>query len=117
MRVIVSYLTATGLAGLVAAVPQPGAREHLWHRRNSSNSGPTTGSGMPAPTGVSVRDDSGASHCGQWDAVQTGDYSIQNLLWGEGMATSGSQCFVIDGLSGNTVAWTSEYYSSLISHV
>ena len=117
MRFIDFFLPALELAGLVAAVPQLGAREHLWHRRNSTTNPSPTGSATPVTTGVSVRDDSGASHCGQWDSVPTGEYTIQNLLWGEAMATSGSQCFVIDGLSGNTVAWTSEYHSSLIFDV
>ena len=55
----------------------------------------------------------GATHCGQYEATQTGNYDIQNLLWGEAEATSGSQCYGVDGLNGNTVSWHSVY--SLLS--
>ena len=51
----------------------------------------------------------GATHCGQYEATQTGNYNIQNLLWGEAEATSGSQCYGVDGLNGNTVSWHSVY--------
>lgn len=43
--------------------------------------------------------------CGQWDSVAQGSYTIYNNLWGQGSATSGSQCTGIDSLSGNTLAW------------
>jgi xyloglucan-specific endo-beta-1,4-glucanase len=54
-----------------------------------------------APTNTVKRADS----CGQWDSIQTGSYTVYNNLWGESAATSGSQCFGVDGLSGNTVSW------------
>ena len=159
MPVIVSFLTFMGLAGLVAAVPQPGSGEHLWHRRNSTSNTLPTGSGTPVAAGASMQGNStstggsaagnssavlrvanrangatpsagvstngsgtptdlqAASHCGMWDSTQTGAYSVQNLLWGEGMATSGSQCYGIDGLSGNTVSWHSVYLLSSIFYM
>ena len=46
-----------------------------------------------------------ATHCGQWDSVQTGMYTVYNNLWGESAASSGSQCFGVDGLSGSTLKW------------
>ena len=149
MRVTLSFLTVTELAALVAAVPQPGSGQHLWHRRNGTTNALLTGSGTPVATGASMQnspsstqgstagnssavlpaiyhantdssspesntDEVGtsaglqaASNCGMWDATPTGDYNIQNLLWGEGMASSGSQCYGVDGLSDNTIAWHS----------
>lgn len=53
------------------------------------------------PTPVVKRADS----CEQWGSVVTGDYTVYNNLWGEGSATSGSQCFGVDGLDGNSVSW------------
>lgn len=53
------------------------------------------------PTPVQKRADT----CGQWDSVQTGPYTVYNNLWGRDAATSGSQCFGVDGLNGNSVAW------------
>ena len=46
-----------------------------------------------------------ANSCGQWDSVHTGAYTVYNNLWGQSAATSGSECFGVDGLSGNTVRW------------
>ena len=56
---------------------------------------------IAVPTKVLKRADS----CGQWDTVETGSYTVYNNLWGESSATSGSQCFGVDGLSGNKVSW------------
>ena len=46
-----------------------------------------------------------ADSCGQWDSVKTGAYTVYNNLWGESAASLGSQCFGVDGLSGNTIKW------------
>lgn len=54
-----------------------------------------------SPTPVQKRADS----CGQWDSVKTGTYTVYNNLWGRDAATSGSQCYGVDGLSGSTVSW------------
>jgi len=54
-----------------------------------------------APTQVVKR----ATECGQYDTVETGSYTVYNNLWGESAATSGSQCFAVNGLSGTTVKW------------
>ena len=54
-----------------------------------------------APTEVVKRADS----CGQYDSVQTGTYTLYNNLWGESAATSGSECFGVDSLSGTTIKW------------
>ncbi|KAM0797520.1 endoglucanase A precursor [Usnea florida] len=58
----------------------------------------------------------GTTYCGQWDSVQTGDYTVYNDLWGISAAKSGSQCFGVDGLSGSTLKWhTTWSWSSLPS--
>ncbi|KAI0343819.1 glycoside hydrolase family 12 protein [Trametopsis cervina] len=46
-----------------------------------------------------------SSHCGQWDTVTAGQYTMFLDLWGESGATSGSQCSKIISLSGNTISW------------
>ncbi|KAI0782717.1 concanavalin A-like lectin/glucanase [Abortiporus biennis] len=46
-----------------------------------------------------------STHCGQWDVVTAGSYSLLTDLWGESGATSGSQCSQITSLSGSTIAW------------
>lgn len=54
-----------------------------------------------------------ADSCGQYDSVQTGSYTVYNNLWGEASASSGSECFGVDGLSGNTVSWHTRYVEAL----
>lgn len=46
-----------------------------------------------------------AQNCEQYGSVTTGSYIVYNDLWGESGATSGSQCFEVDGLSGTTLSW------------
>ena len=58
-----------------------------------------------APTTVVKRADS----CAQYGSVATGTYTVYNNLWGETAATSGSECFGVDGLSGTTVKWHTTY--------
>lgn len=53
------------------------------------------------PTPIEKRADS----CGQWDTIETGSYTVYNNLWGQGSADSGSQCFGVDGLNGNSISW------------
>ena len=48
-------------------------------------------------------------HCGQWDTVTAGSYSLLLDLWGESGATSGSQCANLVSLDGSTVAWTTNW--------
>lgn len=50
-----------------------------------------------------------ADSCAQYATVQTGPYTVSNNLWGEGSATSGSQCMGVDGLSGTTLKWHTRY--------
>ncbi|KAH8702461.1 endoglucanase [Talaromyces proteolyticus] len=50
-----------------------------------------------------------ASLCGQWDSTVTGSYTIYQDLWGEASATSGSQCTTVESLSGNILAWKTEW--------
>jgi len=46
-----------------------------------------------------------SSHCGQWDVVSAGQYSLLADLWGASGASSGSQCSNLISLKGNTVSW------------
>lgn len=58
----------------------------------------------PTPT----VDTTAASFCGQWDSQQTGSYIVYNNLWGMSAGT-GSQCTTVNGLSGNSVAWSTSW--------
>lgn len=50
------------------------------------------------------------THCGQWDTVAIGTaYTLYLDLWGQGGATSGSQCSSVTSVSGTTVAWKTTY--------
>nr|AWN00461.1 xyloglucanase GH12 [Aspergillus cervinus] len=49
------------------------------------------------------------TYCGQWDSVTEGNYILYNDLWGESAATSGSQCFTYNSLSGNTLSWSTSW--------
>ncbi len=46
-----------------------------------------------------------ADFCGQYESATKGSYIVYNNLWGEGAATSGSQCSGINGLSNNILSW------------
>jgi len=46
-----------------------------------------------------------SSHCGQWDTVTAGQYTLYLDQWGKGGASSGSDCASITSLSGTTIAW------------
>ncbi|KAI5357885.1 Putative glycoside hydrolase family 12, glycoside hydrolase family 11/12 [Septoria linicola] len=50
-----------------------------------------------------------ADNCEQWGSVVTGDYTVYNNLWNQAAASSGEQCFSVDSLSGNTIAWSSTW--------
>ncbi|KAJ7196269.1 concanavalin A-like lectin/glucanase domain-containing protein [Mycena pura] len=45
------------------------------------------------------------SHCGQWDTVVAGPYTLFLDQWGLSGATSGSDCASLTSLNGNTLAW------------
>ncbi|KAG6890337.1 hypothetical protein C0992_002320 [Termitomyces sp. T32_za158] len=46
-----------------------------------------------------------SSHCGQWDAVTAGQYTLFLDQWGLSGASSGSDCASLTSLSGTTIAW------------
>ncbi|PPQ88161.1 hypothetical protein CVT25_005126 [Psilocybe cyanescens] len=46
-----------------------------------------------------------SSHCGQWDTVTAGPYSLLLDQWGASGATSGSDCASLTSMSGTTLAW------------
>lgn len=50
-----------------------------------------------------------SQHCGQWDTVTAGPYTLFLDLWGKDGATSGSQCSQITSLSGSTIAWKTNW--------
>ena len=50
-----------------------------------------------------------STHCGQWDVVTAGQYSLLLDQWGASGATSGSQCASLVSMSGSTVAWTTTW--------
>jgi xyloglucan-specific endo-beta-1,4-glucanase len=43
--------------------------------------------------------------CGQYSNVVAANFILNNNNWGEGSATSGSQCTYLDYDSGDTIAW------------
>ncbi|PSR73116.1 hypothetical protein PHLCEN_2v11018 [Hermanssonia centrifuga] len=62
--------------------------------------------GSPTPVDLVTRASiDTSSHCGQWDSVSAGSYSMLLDLWGESGATSGSQCANLVSMSGSTIAW------------
>ncbi|KAJ7901573.1 glycoside hydrolase family 12 protein [Mycena leptocephala] len=46
-----------------------------------------------------------SSHCGQWDTVVAGGYSLSLDQWGLSGASSGSDCASLTTLTGTTLAW------------
>ncbi|KAF8880523.1 concanavalin A-like lectin/glucanase [Infundibulicybe gibba] len=46
-----------------------------------------------------------SNHCGQWDTVTAGSYSLLLDQWGLSGASSGSDCASLTSLSGTTLAW------------
>lgn len=59
-----------------------------------------------APTELEARQSiDTSSHCGQWDTVVAGPYTLFLDQWGIGGATSGSQCSQLVSLSGTTISW------------
>ncbi|KAG6890041.1 hypothetical protein C0995_012498 [Termitomyces sp. Mi166 len=46
-----------------------------------------------------------STHCGQWDSVTAGQYTLFLDQWGLSGASSGSDCASITSLSGTTIAW------------
>ncbi|KAJ7705456.1 glycoside hydrolase family 12 protein [Mycena rosella] len=45
------------------------------------------------------------SHCGQWDSIAAGGYSLLLDQWGLSGASSGSDCASLTTLTGTTLAW------------
>ena len=50
-----------------------------------------------------------SQHCGQWDTVTAGPYTLFVNLWGAGGATSGSQCSRVTSQNGNNIAWNTNW--------
>lgn len=49
-----------------------------------------------------------SSHCGQWDSVTAGGYSLNLDQWGISGAT-GTQCAHLTSLSGTTLTWATNW--------
>ncbi|KAH8166588.1 hypothetical protein CIB48_g1688 [Xylaria polymorpha] len=64
--------------------------------------------GLTLATPTPTIDKRATTFCGQWDSVQTGSYIVYNNLWGQSSG-SGSQCTTVNGLSGNSVAWSTSW--------
>ena len=61
---------------------------------------------VASPTDLAARQSIDmSSHCGQWDTVTAGSYTMFLDLWGASGATSGQQCSQLVSLSGSTISW------------
>ncbi|KAG8792681.1 hypothetical protein FRC17_008562 [Serendipita sp. 399] len=45
------------------------------------------------------------STCATWGTYSSGSFTVYQNLWGQGSATSGSQCLNVNSVSGSTFAW------------
>lgn len=61
-----------------------------------------------APSALQRRLDT-STHCGQYDSVNTGIYTLYLNQWGKNGATSGQSCAAVTSTSGNNVAWTTSW--------
>ncbi|PBK89007.1 concanavalin A-like lectin/glucanase [Armillaria gallica] len=61
-----------------------------------------------APSELQKRLDT-STHCGQYDSVNTGIYTLYLNQWGKNGATSGQSCAAVTSTSGNNVAWTTSW--------
>ncbi|KAK0235178.1 glycoside hydrolase family 12 protein [Armillaria nabsnona] len=61
-----------------------------------------------APSELQKRLDT-STHCGQYDNVNTGIYTLYLNQWGKNGATSGQSCAAVTSTSGNNVAWTTSW--------
>ncbi|KXN82941.1 putative xyloglucan-specific endo-beta-1,4-glucanase A [Leucoagaricus sp. SymC.cos] len=50
-----------------------------------------------------------SSHCGQWDTVAAGQYTMYLDQWGKGNASGGQSCANFISLSGTTLAWKNNW--------
>ncbi|CAK5274647.1 unnamed protein product [Mycena citricolor] len=58
----------------------------------------------PVPAELAAAIDT-SSHCGQYDAVNVGPYTLYLDQWGLGSGVTGSDCASLTSLSGTTIAW------------
>jgi xyloglucan-specific endo-beta-1,4-glucanase len=49
------------------------------------------------------------SLCGQYQNVVVADFDLNNNLWGESSASSGSQCTYLDFDSGDSISWQASW--------
>jgi len=56
-------------------------------------------------SGTHVHPFNTSSHCGDYDSVPAGPYSLFLDQWGKSDASSGSNCAAITSFNGTTVAW------------
>ncbi|KAI0517311.1 family 12 glycosyl hydrolase [Xylaria bambusicola] len=64
--------------------------------------------GLALATPTPTVDKRATTFCGQWDSAQTGSYIVYNNLWGASSGT-GKQCTTVNGLSSNSVAWSTSW--------
>ncbi|KAK1235970.1 hypothetical protein PQX77_000796 [Marasmius sp. AFHP31] len=63
----------------------------------------------PANESLEKRQLDTASHCGQWDTVVAGQYTLYVNQWGKANAQSGQSCANLISLSGTTIAWKNNW--------
>jgi xyloglucan-specific endo-beta-1,4-glucanase len=49
------------------------------------------------------------SLCGQYQNANAADFNLNNNLWAESSASSGSQCTYLDYDSGDTISWQTSW--------
>jgi xyloglucan-specific endo-beta-1,4-glucanase len=70
---------------------------------------PLLGFTLASPLSPSATAVDTATHCGQWDQVTSGTYTLFLNQWGASGATSGSQCAQVMSQSGNEIAWMTNW--------
>ncbi len=62
---------------------------------------------LASTSGVAA--DAIASTCDQYGTIAAADFLLNNNLWGESTATSGSECIYLDWDSGDAVSWQASW--------
>ncbi|KAK7036677.1 hypothetical protein VNI00_011342 [Paramarasmius palmivorus] len=51
----------------------------------------------------------GEEHCGQWDQIVVGQYTVYVNQWGKDNANSGESCATVTSLEGTTIGWENRW--------
>ena len=71
-----------------------------------SAGGSSTYSATQSATAPTTSSTTGSQHCGTWDTVTSGSYTVNADQWGVASASSGSQCFSVNSMSGGALSWS-----------